>query len=485
MATQRKNQTPAKSSNPIKTIAPIIPLAIALAHGALTNGTATPCPSQTITTSAGLPFTPTATLAGIKCGGGTPDSPACTAPYPMLQKGHPVDWWFVFKFNAASFPGCGSGENRSCPFGGTVQSYKDFGQQFVYASSEAPTLQQGTGCAGAATPAASATAASGAPAATPVTDPIGATFDEVYNGGYHYVLWNDQFYDDPAIKGCSGNGCDAPWGHSKGMVAWNDAGEGFVMQVSTPSWPASGNARSPRKTDGNTLGCVKDNDVQVSQHFFALRLSKDDLVQVLTDLSNSSVVTDPSNPQIVSNGGPPDVQQLVAKLGVESDSKTYLATTLSTGVELISKPSQLAVPPWQMVSAVLGGISLRTATWWESPQIYSTDATTAVSCWSPSLSKPGAVEIATTGHWAGKEFGLTGGLGSNFNHAKLGVSTSGTTQFAIFGDMNQQGTLSGPKCTSSQNGRGGLFFAMANPQLSDSLTHLIAGGAAPTQAPSK
>ena len=27
---------------------------------------------------------------------------------PLLEKGRPVDWWFVFKFNAKSFPGCGN-----------------------------------------------------------------------------------------------------------------------------------------------------------------------------------------------------------------------------------------------------------------------------------------------------------------------------------------------------------------------------------------
>src|SRR5271167_5276619 len=102
------------------------------------------------------------------------------------------------------------------------------------------------------------------------------------------------------ISGCS-ESCGAPWGHSKGMLAWNDAGDGLVMQVSTPSWPAAGSATFPRKTDGNTLGCVKDNDVQVSQHFFALRLTKDDLVKVLMALNNASIVTDPKNPQLVNN----------------------------------------------------------------------------------------------------------------------------------------------------------------------------------------
>src|SRR5262245_17916396 len=60
---------------------------------------------------------------------------ATTAPTPLLRKSHPVDWWFVFKFNTKAFPKCGdgAGEERQCPFGGDVQDYA-FGQQFVYAS---------------------------------------------------------------------------------------------------------------------------------------------------------------------------------------------------------------------------------------------------------------------------------------------------------------------------------------------------------------
>jgi len=61
---------------------------------------------------------------------------------------------------------------------------------------------------------------------------VGATFDQVYNGSYHYVIWNDQFYNDPNLPACGGHTfCDNPWGHSKGMLAWNDDGDGFVMQV--------------------------------------------------------------------------------------------------------------------------------------------------------------------------------------------------------------------------------------------------------------
>jgi hypothetical protein len=397
-----------------------------------------------------------------------PDAPVtlpakATAPVPLLSKGHPVDWWFAFKLNSSAFPGCGGTATRVCQFGGTVQKYNAFSQQYVYASSENHSLQQGSGCAGDTT-----------------ADPLGATFDEVYNNSFFYVVWNDQFYDDPIIKGCT-KACSSPWGHSKGMIAWNDAGEGFVMQVTTPSWPAAGNKSKPRKTDGNTLGCVKDNDVLVSQHFFAVKLSKDDLVNVLKALQNASVVTDPGNPQIVNNGGPADVQHLVASLGAKSDSKTFTTVTLSNGVELISKPSGLHVPPWQMVSAILGGVSLRAATWWANPKIPTTTSSTKIACWDDSLGKPGAVQIATTGEWDSKVIGLTGGSGPNFNHAKIGVSVSGSNHYSIFGDMNQQGSASGPNCGSSQNGRGGLFYVIDDAKLSDSVTSLIKGSTAPSK----
>jgi len=132
-----------------------------------------------------------------------------------------------------------------------------------------------------------------------------------------------------------------------------------------------------------------------------------------------------------------------------------------------------------MVSALLGGVSLRTATWWANPKIYTTTSSTSIECWGDSLGNPGSIEIATTGQWNGKEFGLGGGMGPNFNHAKIGVSTSSDTHFSIFGDMNQQGTISG-NCKSSQNGRGGLFYVIDNTPLFESLNDLLKGGTAPT-----
>ncbi len=323
-----------------------------------------------------------------------------------------------------------------------------------------------------------------------LTDPIGATFNQVYNGTFYYLIWNDQFYEAPHIKGCR-KACSSPWGHSKGLLAWNDAGEGLVIQVSTPSWPAAGSAAFPRQNDGNTLGCVKDDDVEVSQHFFALKLTKDDLVMVLQAIQNASVVTDPSNRQIVHNGGPTDVQMLVNKLGHQSHSTTYTKVTLSSGVTLISKPSALHVPPWQLVSAALNGLPIRTANWWAWPAIYSTTASQTLGCWDEDLGTPGAVQIATSGQWQDTTFSLTGGGGSKHNHAKIGVSLDAKTPVAMFGDMNQQGALSKgdayatQKCSSSQNGRGGTFYVVNNEALSKSIAALMKGETAPTVRPQK
>ena len=381
--------------------------------------------------------------------------PAAT-PIPLLKAGQTVDWWFVFKFNAESFPDCGGAAQRSCPFGGAVQPYKSFSQQFAYASSADHTLQHGSGCIGDTT-----------------IDPVGATFSQVYKGNFFYVLWNDQCYGDPMSTEA------APAAHSKGLLAWNKDGSGLVLQVSTPSWPASGSSKKPRKTDGNTLGCVKDNDVLVSQHFFSLKLNKDDVVTVLKALANASVVTDPVKPQIVKNGGPADIQALAKGLGNISMSTTATKDALSSGVVLISKPSHLNVPPWQMVSAMLGGVPLRVASWWGRPEIPTTTANTNVTCWDQSLPKPGAVQIAITGTWQGKPIGLEGEPEPNGNHAKIGVSTGGTHSYTIFGDMNQQGSLSGPNCSSSQNGRGGLFFVIDDAPLHGSVQGLIQGDSAP------
>ena len=412
------------------------------------------------------------------------------APMPLAGPNQPVDWMFAYKFNDGSFPGWDNGETPpyGTPgiFGGTTDDYPEgLSQQYVFATSKNPTLVKGKGPIGAT-----------------FTDPLGATFAQVYNTpGYFYILWNDQFYNNPMeTKG-------APGGHSKGMAAWNEDGEGFVLQVSTPSWPASGChtfSRNSQQTidavknktkdsngklielDYNTLGCIDDDDVEVAQHFFCLKLTKEDLVNVLKGLINASVVTDTTKPPLCNNGGPSDVQSLVKQMGKVSASKTVFTATLSSGVQLIAKPSSMAVPPWQMISAQLNSLSLRVVSWWASPNIYSSKAGDVPGCWAPGLGTPGDVDIALTGSWAGVTVDLIGDNGKNSNHAKIGISKDPSKTICIFGDENQQGALSKgyatptQVCSSSQNGRGGTFYVVNNAGLFKSLTQLFAGRTAGT-----
>jgi len=387
-----------------------------------------------------------------------PSTSSTQAPSPIVEQ-HQVQWWAAFKLNAVVFPTVQDDQRRGCTFGGgTPQPYAKlkFSQQYIVASSQDPAFQTGVGLLGVGP-----------------DDPLGQTFSQIYNHSYHYVVWNDQLKGAPQLSQCGKSDCASPWGHSKGLLAWDDAGDGVIVQVTTPSWPGAASQQNPRTGDGNTLGCVTDDNVEFSQDFFALKLTKDDLVAVLHALANSSVVTDPKNPQLVNNGGPDDVRALVNSLGVKSSSQSATITTLSSGVRLISKPSQLHAAPWQLVSAELGGVPLKVANWWTAPAIPDTDATTDVGCRDTSLAKPGAVVNAKFGQWNKQRMGLQGGSGPlGGNHAKIGVSTDPAHDYAIFGDMNQQGSLS-DNCTSSQDGRGGMFFVVESTPLANSVRLLL------------
>ena len=408
---------------------------------------------------------------------------AADAPVPLTEKGKPVDWWFAYKFNVTSFRGCGDGApKRVCLFGNTINAKvgANFSQQYVFASSgggDKGKLAMGKGCLGMTT-----------------TDPVGATFDSIYHGSPFFLIWNDQFYGDPKIEGCGTGNCNSPWGHSKGMLAWNENGDGLVLQVTTPSWPAAGSAKHPRKA-GNTLGCVStQNNINNAQHFFSLKLDKKGVLAVLAGLKNASVATDPANGQIARLGGPQEIRDAAEALGQKPVRKApakktpedlkIIQTQLTPDVMLISKPSNLNVPPWQMVSALLDGASERTATWWASPQIFSTKKSTKIGCWEGELKSdnknPGDVIIAKNGSFGGRGLGLIGGQ----NHAKVGVTTSGSNHYAIFGDLNQQGTINPVKgaCDSSQNGRGGMFFVVKNDQLFKTLSDMLEGEDEPFKA---
>ena len=44
----------------------------------------------------------------------TPLAYADSKTSPLLADGQPDDWWFVFKFNTETLPGCGTSQRASC-----------------------------------------------------------------------------------------------------------------------------------------------------------------------------------------------------------------------------------------------------------------------------------------------------------------------------------------------------------------------------------
>jgi len=392
---------------------------------------------------------------------------------PLLSDGSEVDWWFVYKFNTASFPECST--TRECIFGGDVQNYTyGFGMQYLLSSGVGGQVKSATlhtDCIGTG------------------SDPVANTFNQIYSGeAPNYVIWNDQFYEDPHIDldpPCI-NYCGKPWGHSKGFMAWDANGEGFVVQSTTPDWPGNGD-KTKSRAEGNTLGCVLDDDVEVAQHLFAVKLTASDTAAVLRGLAAASVVTDPSNEQIVKmTDSPADIASLVNSLGQLDNTVEVFDVTLSTktadgtNIRLLAKNHDMWVSPWHMVSAVVGE-PLRVASWWTYPKIDSTEDGMLPGCWSDSIPPPLEVQAATSGQWQGTTFSLEGGSGINYNHAKVAHSLT-SSNLVVFGDMNMQGVLNPTKngfCNSSQSGRGGLFFVLSDASLHRDLTDLLTGDTAP------
>ena len=162
-------------------------------------------------------------------------------------------------------------------------------------------------------------------------------------------------------------------------------------------------------------------------------------------------------------------------------------------VRLIAKPSGLHVPPWHMVSSLLGS-PLRTASWWGKPEINSTKDGFVPGCWNKNLNSPKEVQVALSGQWEGKTFSLEGRPTTDGNHAKLAHSLSGS-KLTVLADMNQEGSLNGnaggeDSCEISQNGRGGLFFVVEDDVLHNGLSELLKGstaayaGGSPSLSPS-
>ena len=103
---------------------------------------------------------------------------AAVAPVPLLAKGQPTDWWFVFKFNSSkSFAGCGPRE----------EGRKRKRMPKTVSASSAARCRPRAGSASSSRSRSRTTQAEGREGCTgaTLTDPVGATFDQVYNGSFN------------------------------------------------------------------------------------------------------------------------------------------------------------------------------------------------------------------------------------------------------------------------------------------------------------
>jgi hypothetical protein len=113
---------------------------------------------------------PESSVSALGIAAAAPRAARSSAPVPLVAAGHPVSWWFAFKFNAGKFAGCAVA--KSCSFGDSPQNYTlGEGDEFAVASSDSPTLAMHTSCIGE----------------DAEDDPVGRTFAQVYANNFFYV----------------------------------------------------------------------------------------------------------------------------------------------------------------------------------------------------------------------------------------------------------------------------------------------------------
>ena len=276
------------------------------------------------------------------------------------------------------------------------------------------------------------------------------------------------------------------------MLAWNETARASSCRCRRRRGPAP--AASVSRKSGNTLGCVKtNNNLVASQHFFALKLNKEDLLEGAAGDAKRERRHRSDNRQIAQNGGPPEIRDAAEELGKKPHEKLrhkkpddlkIIQTQLTADVMLISKPSNAER------AALADGVGAAR----RRLRAHRHMVGLAADLLDQEVDQdrllgghvevrqksPGDVIIAKNGTFGGRPLGLIGGQ----NHAKVGVVTSGRTSFSIFGDLNQQGTINPVKgkCDASQNGRGGMFFVVKNDELFKTLSDMLEGEDEPFKA---
>ncbi len=343
---------------------------------------------------------------------GTPAGGASSASgsiYALDEDGKPVDWWIIIKTPKNSKVdtapcGCKTSCGRGSPDG----------KCYFYADSNNPTPKYMNKC---------------------VSDPSSALMKTIKQAksASGVGVWNDDGIDKNGknIKGQS------PEAHSKGMVAYNSGG-GFVLNTTTPNFPVAGAFES-----GPGCGKQKDN-TEFGQQFFCMSYDIDNLKKWGSGMYNAALKATNSDLWTATD--------ILSATGDKKGSNTVVDLTTSLNkvpIKLIVKGAGDRVNPWSLVSGSLG-VPLQVQSWTGfnlPPYTATSQDWTAQNCDSQNK---GLEQVCSINYGKGVQ-----NAGNSQDHSKIGVSSSGD-DWVIFGSMNEQ---------TSQEKRGGEFYAMKNSQL--------------------
>nr|AIG56182.1 secreted protein [Achlya hypogyna] len=282
--------------------------------------------------------------------------------------GRPVAWWFVLKLPAQVRSATGTFMPTPCDCAPPAcaspeEPLRAHGLCYLYADANNPVLRHfrdvGYDCLGQGG-----------------RDPVSQTLRQKQTAT-HWGYFNDQlnglaFMQQKSLV-CGGSSSFNA--HSKGMVAFEAATGGFVLQTSTPNFP------DPSSPAFVPLGCQADNNVEYAQHLFAMSLDAAELLTLATGWQSArlcsanhyhtlhDLLVSPSLANASSSL--PPVAQAVARALVEerltpsaSSQKTVVTKGSPVAVSGLFKSHRAQVPPWAMAaSAYASDVSV--ASWWD------------------------------------------------------------------------------------------------------------------------
>ncbi|OQR98163.1 hypothetical protein ACHHYP_09047 [Achlya hypogyna] len=411
--------------------------------------------------------------------------------------GNAVDWWAIIKLPSQVTTAAGKKvqSHCDCPTPAcSSDASRASGLCYLYADSKNATFRYfrdlGYGCLGQGG-----------------NDPLSQTIKQKQMAPY-WAYYNDQFYaiaaGASASRQCSGT--SAFNAHAKGMVAFDAVTGGFALQSSIPNFP---DPSPPPATDAFVpLGCQDENNVQYSQHLFAMSLGPEGIERLGHGLQAARVCSANfykadaafmASASLAAAAVPASVQSMADALTkpklARTASKTLAYTTKAgSPVTSVFKAGTDALPPWALAAHALQ-TDVSAATWWDGA--YGTPTLCAGDVYADAplgfcLQSP--LALGTDGTFAYNvenlvsatfplpsgdvSWSLLGGVGAGGNHAKWGLSTpraakAGEAQLSVFADLNMEGFPCSGSCSGSQGGRGGAFHALSVPALHDSLASLV------------